>query len=95
MAGSSGAAGETVLSWRAAGTRPIEEKIPTMTRSELPAERQRRIGAYVALGVGLFNLVLGVVVGATITIAVAVFLLIVGGALLISSLGLGGRPPPT
>jgi hypothetical protein len=66
-----------------------------MANNELPAERQRRIAAYVALGVGLINLVLGVVVGATITIVAAVFLLVVGGALLVSSLGLGNRPPPT
>ena len=66
-----------------------------MANNELPAERQRRIAAYVALGVGLLNLVLGLVVGATITIGVAVFLLVVGGALLVSSLGLGNRPPPT
>lgn len=66
-----------------------------MTKRELPAERQRRIGAYVALGVGVFNVVVGAVAGATITIAIGVFLLVVGGALLVSSLGLGNRPPPT
>ena len=66
-----------------------------MAEDGTPVERQRRIGAYVALGVGLFNLILGVIVGAVITIAVAVFLLVVGGVLLASSYGLGNRPPPS
>ncbi len=65
-----------------------------MAQSESPKERQRRIGAYVLLGVGLINLVLGVVAGAFLTIAIAVFMLVVGGALLASALGLGNRPPP-
>jgi hypothetical protein len=66
-----------------------------MDDSERPVERQRRIAAYVALGLGLVNLVLGVVVGAAVTIGVAVFLLVVGGALLVSAMGLGNRPPST
>ena len=65
-----------------------------MAQSETPKERQRRIGAYVALALGVVNLVLGVAAGAFLTIAIAVFLLVVGGALLVSSLGLGNRPPP-
>jgi hypothetical protein len=64
-----------------------------MANAENPQERQRRIFGYVFLGVGLINLILGVVVGAPITIAVGVFLLIVGGAMVAKSVIAGGRPP--
>ena len=50
-----------------------------------PVDRQRRIGGYVALALGVLDLVLGVVTGAAITLAVAVFLFVAGGVLLVSA----------
>lgn len=64
-----------------------------MAEHQPSAARQRRIGAYAAIVLGVVNLVLGVVVGAPITIGVAVFLLIVGGVVLASSMA-GAGPPP-
>jgi hypothetical protein len=64
-----------------------------MAERQSAADRQRRIGAYLFLGVGLINLVVGVVAGAGITIVVSIVMLVVGVVLLASSLtGAGGAP---
>jgi hypothetical protein len=64
-----------------------------MTDARSSIDRQRRIGGYVALALGVVDLVLGIVLGAPITLAVAVFLFIAGGVLLVSARNGGGRPP--
>jgi hypothetical protein len=56
-------------------------------------ERQRRLFAYVLLGVGLINLVLGALVGAVVTIGIGAFMLVAGGGVLAAGLVRGGRPP--
>lgn len=64
-----------------------------MSDSRATTARQRRIAAYVFLGVGLLNLVVGFVAGALVTIIVSVIMLIVGGALMVSGVTSSGRPP--
>jgi uncharacterized membrane protein len=64
-----------------------------MSDSSATTPRQRRIASYVFLGVGLLNLVVGVVAGALITIIASVVMLIVGGALLVTGVTGSGRPP--
>jgi hypothetical protein len=53
-------------------------------------DRQRRLAGYVFAGVGLINLVVGLVVGAVVTTAVSVVMLVVGGALVLSGRPRGG-----
>lgn len=64
-----------------------------MADARSTADRQRRIAAYVFLAVGLVNLVVGAVAGAIVTIAISVVMLVVGGALLVSTITGGSRPP--
>jgi uncharacterized membrane protein HdeD (DUF308 family) len=66
-----------------------------MTDARSAVDRQRRIGGYVAIALGVLDLVLGIVSGAAITIAVAVFLFIAGAVLLVSARSGSGRPPGT
>ena len=66
-----------------------------MTDARSPVDRQRRIGGYVALALGVVDLVLGIVTGAVITLAVGVFLFIAAGVLLVSARNGSGRPPPS
>jgi uncharacterized membrane protein HdeD (DUF308 family) len=65
-----------------------------MTDARSSVDRQRRVGGYVAIALGVLDLVLGIVTGAAITIAVAVFLFMAGGVLLVSARN-GNRRPPT